>query len=326
MKKLFALTLAAVLAVSLAACHGEKEPETTAGQPQDTTQESHISDGIDYTEVERENVVILSAIANAAQDTQHTITWETLEQRLMTSLTVDTDGEELEVSFSYRESQRTCTVIGLTADVIVTFGWNRDGQLTSVVEASSGGTYELAYSYDANGLCKEKAASRNGELASRTAYVYDENENLLTRMVTLPDGSVSEKVTFTYDEKGDLTGEITQRGSGEAVEKRYGYTYDEDGRLLEMVTMDEAGNQTGRTAYTYDEEGRKATESVFAGEEMTSRREFSYDEDGNLAEERCYTAGDQLQNTLSYTYTEVLMAQWEHTLYQMLLELSQSWL
>lgn len=334
MKKLCAIILALVLMLSLAACNQDKgsAPSTAGTESSGETGTTEPTSGVDADTdvvndgVEREEVTVLAGITatNADGSMPYEYKWETLERRLMTTMTASAGGTTMTVDFAYRESGRSATVTGLASGVAIDFTWDENGRIVSFVETSTGGTYGVAYIYDQDGRCTEKSVSRNGEPASKITYTYDGGD-LVKEITTLPDGSVSNQKTCAYNENGDLTEEITQWTGAEPVVKRYTYTYNDGGKPVIRITMDGENVQTAKHAYTYDSEGRVLTETSFNGDTRASHTEYTYDENGNLTKERLFLTGEDASRTVDYTYETVRMSDMEYRLYQMLLDQSQGW-
>lgn len=328
MKRIFAAVLALTLLLSLAACKKEQPSETdpTGTQATDAADSTDPTAETDNSGVDRSDVTVLSAITATGADgsTSYAYTWETLERRLMTTMTAEAGGTEMSLSFTYRETEKAGTVTGLSSGVVIDFVWDENGRIVTLTETSTGGTYSAGYTYDEEGRCVEKTVSRNGELASTVAYTY-EGGALVKEITTLPDGSVSNQKTCAYNESGDLEQETTQWSGADEVVKKYTYTYNDSGNAISRITLDGADVQTDKHVYTYDADGRVLTDTAFDGETRTSHTEYTYDENGSLTKEQQYLTGEDAARTVEYTYTEVRMSDAEYALYQMLLERSQSW-
>ena len=325
MKRILAMLLVLSVVFCFVACKHNVEPDTTNPQS-GATEGTAPTAGNQNQGVERKNVYILSGItANNADGTKpYEYIWETLDRRIMNTLTASVGGKELKLSFNYRESDRAGTVTGLPSGVVVDFVWDELGRVISMTETSTGGTYAVAYTYDGEGRCVGKSVSRNGQKASDVAYVY-EGDKLTRETVTLPDGSVSSEKTNLYNEHGDLTQEVTKYAGAETVVVKYSYTYNDAGQVLSKSVLGPDEQETEKYAYTYDSEGRVLTETAFAGDARTAHTAYSYNDRGELVKELQYLTGDEAAVTVEYTYTEVRMSDEEYALYQMVQSFSRDW-
>ena len=299
MKRFLVFLMALVTVLSLAACHKE-----------DTTPEQSGTDGQVTTgpaggtqppvAVDRKEMVVLAGVSatNSDGSKPYEFKWALLEKRLISSVTAQMGGSERNVEFAYRENDRTVVATGM-ADITVSFGWDEDGRIVSIVEKSTGGDYGIAYAYDGDGNRIEKTVSRNDAVASKTVYTYDAEGKLVTQTTTLPDGTVSSETDYTYNDNGDLIKEVSQWQNDEPVVTKYSYTYDDSKQAVLRLTLNAQGAQVSKTEYTYDESG-KLTRETLSG-------------DGSM------------ERTVEYTYETVRMSDAEHTLYRMLMEYMENW-
>ncbi len=141
----------------------------------------------------------------------------------------------------------------------------------------------------------------DSSVVSESAEPSHEGEKLLLHSEKhWSNGSLSETVTYSYDNFGVLTEKITEQYTGRIITEKY--TYDSEGRLISIVKSEgDNKNETTWTynenglltkyddgagsweKYTYDAQGRIATctkpDTVNYGEENTEL--YYYDEDGN---------------------------------------------
>ena len=78
------------------------------------------------------------------------------------------------------------------------------------------GSY-VEYAYGEDGSVTERPYSPQGELFSWTVTWYDEAENVVRREFYEADGSLNYFETFSYDEKGEMTGHSSYNGDGEPI-------------------------------------------------------------------------------------------------------------
>lgn len=325
MKRFLLMVLALMMVLAMAACHKEPDDNAGAANATDSTGgDSSVGGDETVNGVTRSDVQVLTGITVTEADGSKTtdVSWSLLERRLLTSMT---NGSDLSVEFAYREEGKTAVATGLSSGVTVTFVWDDNGRIVSVLEQSNGGSYGIAYVYDEAGRCVERSVTRDDALASRTELTYDADGRLLTERTCLPDGKVSGEKTNTYNDKGDLIAQTSKwMGSSPSVQK-YSYTYDESGRPSIRVTLDEKGKQIARLKYTYDDEGRVLSETSYGGTDQPTRIEYTYDENGNLIQEQLFQSGETAARTTTYTYEMVRMSELEYELYHMLTEYTEKW-
>lgn len=324
MKRILALLLALSVVLCFAACKQNAVPGNTQTQP-GNTDETLPTTGNENAGVERKNVYVLSGITAKKADgsKSYEYTWETLDRRIINTLTASVAGKETKLNFNYREGERAGTVTGLPSDVTIDFAWDELGRIVSMTEESPGGTYAVMYTYDDENRCTGKSISRNGSVASDVAYVY-EADKLVKEAVTLADGSLSNEKTYTYNEHGDLSQEVTKYTGSDTVVNKYSYAYNDAGQMLSKDAFSADDIKTKYT-YTYDADGRVLTETAFQGDVRTAHTEYGYNERGELVKEQKFLAGENTAQTVEYAYTEVRMSDMEYELYQMLQDFSRGW-
>lgn len=329
MRRFFLLILALMMVLALAACHEDHKDDGGSQSVTDGAGGNSSVSGGDETvnAVPRSDVQVLTGISVIGADGSKSreLKWSLLERRLLTSMTAATNDTELSVEFAYREEGKTAVATGLTSGVTVTFAWDDNGRIVSILEKSNGGSYSIAYVYDEAGRCTERSVTRDDALASRTELTYNDEGKLLTECTYLPDGKISGEKTNTYNDQGDLIAESSKwMGSVPSV-KKYSYTYDENGRPSIRITSDEKGKRVARLQYTYDDEGRVLSETSYGSGDESTRIEYTYDDNGNLIQEKVFRSDETAEQTTTYTYEMMRMSELECELYHMLMEYTEKW-
>jgi YD repeat-containing protein len=106
----------------------------------------------------------------------------------------------------------------------------------------------------------------------------------------------------TFNVEGKQVERVRFKFDG-SVEEKIGYTYDADGRLAETVFYDPDGTAAGRWTYDYDEAGRKVEDSTYSREgQITLKQRYAYDADGSLAlrSEFLHDAKGRISNRTDY--------------------------
>lgn len=105
--------------------------------------------------------------------------------------------------------------------------------------------------------------------------------------------------TIEYDEKGNITYQVSINDKQKTVEREYDNVYDEDGKLTSVFVNDILNCIDWVDTYEYDEEGqlKRVTEGY---SNITANGE--YDEDGNMIKQSIYDSEGRLEQEVIYTY------------------------
>ncbi|MGH7554516.1 MAG: hypothetical protein ACREMQ_16040 [Longimicrobiales bacterium] len=167
-----------------------------------------------------------------------------------------------------------------------TLGWNKNGEMTSLLTQKVGGTTHLSlgYTYFNNGQIQEISNGLNNLKSEK--YAYDQLRRLFTAQRG-PDASIQRKYQYDYDRYGNRWAQTVVAGSG------LGGTLDLNSASNRVTTtgfsyvngsgQDQAGNLTangpgssytynmenfmtaaGSTTYAYDAQGRRVRKTVGA--------------------------------------------------------------
>ena len=156
-----------------------------------------------------------------------------------------------------------------------------------IITDSDNGDRTISYSFDAVG----NRLTKNDSIDGLTAYVYDENDRLLSEMT---DGVTT---TYTYDENGNLIREAS-------AAKQTVYTWDSDNRLIGAEITDGSGTQ--QIDYAYDADGIRVAKTVNGMEThylVDANRQYA-----QVLEE--YKTGTGIE--VSYVYGNELISQYRN--------------
>ena len=133
---------------------------------------------------------------------------------------------------------------------------------------------------------------------------YDKKGRLLSTCQFNPDSSSYKKSVFTYDKKGNKTGEIRYNTKQEDQATRWIFEYDVLGNLL-LSTKSDASGMLQKTVYTYNNQGDKVLETVLNKEGSTVKKiEFQYDNTGLLIHRKTYDANGTCVEDKTMNYTK----------------------
>ena len=131
-----------------------------------------------------------------------------------------------------------------------------------------------------------------------SSYDYNRAGMLMQQRDVADDGVAIRDLTYAYDDKGNVTGEIRRKVYVDQVTEAIAYTYDAADRLISAeiggtttnYTLDKAGNSVsdGQYSYTYDAQNR-----IISSTDGTS---YTYDGAGNLIKKV------DSDGTTNYTY------------------------
>jgi len=203
------------------------------------------------------------------------------------------------INFTYTDT--LLTAMTNTAGQSITFTYNAQGRLATVVDAIAIPARTFTYTYDAVGNLKEVKDPLNGKYQ----YTYlvngpmkslmDKNSNKVD-IIYFPDMSISElvgcnkRLSFSYDTASQKTVVTDHLSAGNQVTT---YTYQTVDNLSWITSM--SGNCCGfNMKYEYDDHGNQTKMTDANGQVYT----FTYDTSGNML-----TATDPLNQVSTYTYT-----------------------
>jgi len=139
----------------------------------------------------------------------------------------------------------------------------------------------------------------NGNVSS-VSYTYDE-QNQLTKTVSIDQNGRETIVTYTYDEDGILTSMETTVDQTVTARMDYLYEYDQKGNCIKETSVNQDGAETVSTRM-FDSKGNCVSEIVRSADGTEISYGRTYDDFGNLlTQRRVSTQGTETQ---TYTYNE----------------------
>jgi RHS repeat-associated protein len=195
----------------------------------------------------------------------------------------DANGQTTNYTYDKLNHETTETWLDGTATVIhtITYGYNKDGEMTSAADGSS----NEQFAYDGNG--RVTLASTSGTTGIPTVvmtYSYDAAGNVVFRADTIA-GQAAGTIFYTYDVLNHPIEEL-QTGSG-VSDERVNLQYDTVGQLTTIARYsDLAGTQpVAATQYTYDNNGRLTGIADSHGNTVLAAYVFGYDKGNRITSE-----------------------------------------
>jgi YD repeat-containing protein len=215
----------------------------------------------------------------------------------------------------------------------ILYGYNSQGQLTSVTEAELNGAAPAAgTNYDANGnvIPGEDGTSRTilygydnaGNLlwesdpnGMTTAYSYDNLNRLTGETVTVPELNKNHELvttvlfsqTNTINDNGTIAKTVEEQwqpGGTTWIINTNTYSYDAMGRLSGETLSSTAVNTSYTDSYSYDLNSNRITEAIDGGHTVSGGETITYKYDGNdqMIQETGAGTGSAGNYTIWYTY------------------------
>jgi RHS repeat-associated protein len=203
------------------------------------------------------------------------------------------------INFNYTDS--LLTSMTNNAGQSISFTYNPQGRLASVVDAIATPTRTFTYSYDGLGNLKEVKDPLNGKyqytyLANGPMKSLADKNNNKVDIIYFPDLSTSEligcnkRISFSYDTTSNTTVVTDHLIAGNQVTK---YTYKKLDNIAWITSM--SGNCCGyNMSYEHDDQGNQIKMTDANGQVYN----YTYDANGNML-----TAKDPLNQVSTYTYT-----------------------
>ena len=206
------------------------------------------------------------------------------------------------INFNYTDS----LLISLTntAGQTITFNYDGNGRLISLVDALVAPSRTYSYTYDGSNNLTQVTDPLGGK--NKYAYlvngpmkaISDKNNNTVD-IIYYPDLSASEligcnkRVSFSYDTSTNVTVVTDHVSTGNQVTK---YNYQKFGELAWVSSI--TGNCCGfNLVFEFDANGNKTKQTDANGQVYT----YTYDANGNML-----TSTDPLSQTTTYTYSSDL--------------------
>lgn len=162
--------------------------------------------------------------------------------------------------------------------------------------------YKIVYTYFPKDK-KSEAAYFNRQLkpTTKTIYIHDDKNFKIEEIQHSPEGQVSRRYTYAYNDKGNLT-TLTGYQKDGALMSKSSYKYDVNGFKSEY-SYESPGYATSTTIFINDAKGNNIEEIWGNGRGVIDYRFVrTYDDKGNKIKEEKYKGGDTLSSTVTWKY------------------------
>jgi antitoxin component YwqK of YwqJK toxin-antitoxin module len=344
MKKIIAISLALVMALSLCACGGDNAP---GGSKDDEKVSVSLFTQVIMTEKDSDgDTDTMKGVVEYDENYNIIGTKTYINDKLNYEVTYDKDITKpmLEKSY-YEDGTRTSTEVyvydenGNCLERTSTYDngeettvnkeiytYDANGNILTEKRYEGGELYyEFRYTYTASGKLESETHNWNGE-ESWTRYTYDEHDNILTEKQgsgeevdtsrtyenTYENGKLTEVKIYrgeTLDERicYDADGnEILEIGYSDGEESyRSESTYENDKLVKNVVSYD--GQQKSIALYIYDAKGNLTERSYTYGDDEPQRKVYTYNDSGDVIGLKAYE-GDELEGEYTLTYETVTVS------------------
>jgi len=158
-----------------------------------------------------------------------------------------------------------------------------------VVYLQDGNLLTDVYIYNAEGKnveCRTYSNAIDKTLNKFQKYVhkFDDNGNMIERIVTESDGSPAARFVYKYDAKGNKIEYRNYYHTG-AFGGKIVFTYNDNGNLLSQIYSNSDGSLIWKHLYVVNDKGQTIEDSTFIGETLRYKILFSMDGKGRIIQQ-----------------------------------------
>lgn len=185
-----------------------------------------------------------------------------------------------------------------------------------VQPSGSAGDERYVYKYDANGNLIAEDLYHKTSVISRSENAYDGQGRLVSQTMYNPDGSVSGRITKTFDAAGKLLERV--RHDNDLLTYRVSYKYDSKGRVERVETvgsfvdMDSGsadhltGHVTGHVVYVYKRKDQPKETLIYNPDgSFRERLVYDYDSRGNWTKRTRRVKADKKDTPVQIEYRTI---------------------
>ena len=151
---------------------------------------------------------------------------------------------------------------------------------------------------------------KSARLQGKVHMIEEETWDLTLKFGEYVKNKLTDKTTYIYDDKGNMTEWASYNADGSLKEK-YIYTYDDKGNIIEEATYNADGSLDGKDIYIYDVRGNKTEWASYnADGSLGLKYIYIYDDKGNLMELALYNDDRSVDLKHIYTYEYDKFGNW----------------
>jgi len=180
--------------------------------------------------------------------------------------------------------------------------FNNKGRYTEYMDYGLDGklSYSIIYTYTAKNTTLA-FFDKEGKAGIKKIHVLDDKGRVTEEIEYTKDGVPDRRYANSYDEKGNKITVTGYKADGTMTSK-ITYTYDAGGRMIGYLTAT-PGYANSSRKYVLDEKGNTKEDIWYNGQGAIEYRYVrTYDEKGNKIEELTYKGKDELRNMIRWKY------------------------
>ena len=281
MKKILAISLALILALSLCACGGDNA--TSSGGKDDQVSTSLLTQVVITQRNPDDTRSTMKAVLEYDADYNIIAGKSYLDDKLYNEMTFDKDPSKPLFQQDYDENGEK------DGHWIYTYDDNGNELSSCKYDADGKILWKYVQTYDANGNVLTEQDYQGDELQNEYRYVYNADGKLEIRYSRWSDDEEESWTKYIYDEYGNVAKELSGCGEEEYNTTIYRNVY-ENGKLVEIGILNAAGELYDLTRY--DADGNVILSASYYDGEEYYRTEYIY-ENGKQMKQIGYNNGEE---------------------------------
>lgn len=180
----------------------------------------------------------------------------------------------------------------------------KDQKLVQISYMKGQPSMKREYTWDKSGKYNLSVTKRNPDNSqlNRVEMTY-KNDKMIEKVTYGTQEHPTDRITYVYDAKGNLTEENLFMKS-EVVQYKKLYAYDRDNRKVSESTYDKDGKLMYKTLYGYDGDNLVSVETINENGEPGDVEKYSYDDKGNLTMEYEFSSFNNSESTEEIIYDD----------------------
>lgn len=199
-----------------------------------------------------------------------------------------------------------------------TYTYNKSGKIIAYESYNERGlSYFSTYDYDITGkhVTDENGYNKDGSLSSKIKKQYDARGNQTEFVAYSPDGRMTTKTTYVYNDKGYLTEEHLKSIEPNLFEVTWTSKYDAKGNRIGLDRYD-PGRPVYKQTFAFDANGNKIEDNVLNDDGSVKQKvTYAYDAQKNKTEIMEIGSDGTLKFITTYTYEYDSQKNWTNSIY-----------